>query len=131
MHSAGGADRSRFDDLARNVLVGSRVLDQREDATRHEPGRPYGSPAPGHLRDRHDAATGLDLDPAAVPGRDDLIGADLPTRIYDDLHAITAHALTLPRVAHLLSRAGATHQSNRPARLLPQHCALGKRPRQP
>lgn len=90
----------RFDHVSRDVRIGSRVLHQGEDPARHEAGRANRSAAARNLRHRDKAATGFDLDPAAVPGRDDVVGADLFARINDDLHAVASHMFTLLRARH-------------------------------
>ena len=56
-----------------------------------------GVPPAGHLGDLDDAPPGVDLDPAPVPGRHDLVGADLAAGVDDDLHPVTAHILTVAR----------------------------------
>lgn len=91
----------RFDHVPRDVRIGCRVFHQGEDPAGHETGRANRSAAARHFRHRDKAATGFDLDPAAVPGRDDVIGADLPARINDDLHTVAPHKFTVLRAHHI------------------------------
>ena len=91
----------RFDHVPRDVRIGCRVFHQGEDPAGHETGRANRSAAARHFRHRDKAATGFDLDPAAVPGRDDVIGADLPARINDDLHTVAPHKFTVLRAQHI------------------------------
>lgn len=95
--SSRGADRMRFDHVPRDVRIGCRVFHQGEDPAGHETGCANRSAAARHLRHGDKAAPGLDLDPAAIPGRDDVIGADLPARINDDLHTVAPHMFTVLR----------------------------------
>ena len=98
------ADRMRHDHVPGDVRVGCRVLDQGEDPARHETGRTNGSAAARHLRHRDQATSGFDLDPAAISGCDDVIGADLSARINNDLHSIAPHTPTVPRPDHVTRR---------------------------
>jgi hypothetical protein len=91
----------RFDHVPGDVRSGCRVFHQGEDPARHETGRANRSAAARHLRHRDEAAPGFDLDPAAVPGRDDVVGADLSARINDDLHTVTPHKFTVLRAHHI------------------------------
>ena len=84
-------------DLARDVLVGGGVLDQSQDPVRHEARGPHGRSAARDLGDGDDPASGLDLDPASVAGGDDLVGADLVSRIDHDLNPVTAHTVKVLR----------------------------------
>lgn len=87
----------RLDHVPGDVRIGCRVLYQGEDPARHETGRTNRSAAARYLRDRDQATSGFDLDPAAVSGCDDVIGADLSARINDDLHSIAPHKFTVLR----------------------------------
>jgi hypothetical protein len=87
------AARRDVDAAVRNLL--RRVLDQRDDPTRHEPARPDGRAAAGHLGDLDDAAGGRNLEAAAVLRRRDLERLDALTRIDYDLDSIALHARTI------------------------------------
>src|SRR4051812_32548316 len=72
------------------------MLDEGDQAARHEAARPDLRPATRDLADLDDAAGGRDLDPAAVLRRRDLegLGAARPG-IHHDLHPIATHARTV------------------------------------
>src|ERR1700684_12009 len=68
------------------------MLDQRDDPSRHEPGGPHGSAAPGELADLDEAAPVHHLDPAARPGRSHLVSLGrIAARIDDDLDPVASH----------------------------------------
>ena len=98
------ANRARFDHVPRDVRIGGRVFHQGKNSARHETSRANRDAATGHLRNRDKTAPGLDLDPATIPGRDDVVGADLAARINHDLHSIAPHTFTVRRLDQHLRR---------------------------
>jgi hypothetical protein len=72
------------------------MLDEGDDPVRHEPPGSDGRSAPCDLRDLDDPASGRDLEPAAVAGRDDVerLHAAL-SRVDHDLDPIASHSRTI------------------------------------
>lgn len=77
------------------LLVGCRVLDERDEAARHEAAGTDGNAGPGHLADLDHAAGGHDLDPPARSRRHDVEGLDALPRIDDGLDSIAFHGRTI------------------------------------
>ena len=77
------------------------MLDQGQDAVRHEAGGAHGGTATGHLGDLDDPSTGVDLDSPSGACCHDLVRADLTARIDDDLHPVAAHMFTVASVTGL------------------------------
>ena len=69
-----------------------RVLNDRDDAAGHEPGRSNGLPRPGCLDDLDQPTAGGDLDPPAGLRRLDLESANGPANVDEDLYPVTEHA---------------------------------------
>ena len=87
-----GDDSPPAGDLdARVVAFLCRVLDQRDEATRHEASCPHGRAAARDLGDLDHAAGGRHLDPSAVAGRDDLECLDTLAGVDHGLDTITLH----------------------------------------
>ena len=86
-------------DVVCDLQICRRVLHERQDPARHEARGADRVASTRHLGHRHQGTPGLDLDAAAVPRRDDVVGADLTARVDDDLHAISAHPFTVLRTA--------------------------------
>lgn len=75
------------------------MLDQGEDATRHEPCGAHGVATSGDLGNLNDPTAGRDLDTTPVARRLDHIDSNLAPGVDDDLNPITSHAFTLPSSA--------------------------------
>jgi tetratricopeptide (TPR) repeat protein len=69
-----------------------RMLHERDDALRHEAGRPDGLASPGHLDDLDDAPTRGNLDAPARAGRHDLVCLHAVADVHHDLDAVAPHA---------------------------------------
>ena len=96
----GGRRRRRVwtSTAAVGLLLG-RMLDEGDQPARHEPARPDGRAAAGHLADLDDAAGGRDLEPAAVLRGRDLERLDALARIDHDFDPIASHTRTIPRLS--------------------------------
>src|SRR5918999_5763787 len=75
-------------DLDAAILVGGRVLDERDDAAGHEARGTYRRAAAGHLADLDDAAGSRHLEPPTRPGRRDLERLNALPGIDDGLDTI-------------------------------------------
>ena len=74
------------------------MLDEREDAARHEPRPPHGFARTGHLRNLDNASAGGDLDAPTGTSGDDLVGARAIIDGNDDFDSIALHRRSvLPR----------------------------------
>jgi hypothetical protein len=72
------------------------MLDEGDNAVRHEAARPYRRSAPGHLRDLDDAAGGRDLEPPAVARRNDVERLHAALACVDhDLDPVASHGRTI------------------------------------
>lgn len=78
-------------DLYPSLRVASRVLDEGDEARRHEPPRPDRYTGPGDLADFDHTATGDHLDPPSRSGRHDVEGLDTLTGIDDGFDSIAFH----------------------------------------
>jgi len=68
------------------------MFHERQDPGGHEPCRPDRRPAACHLGYLDDASTMRHLDATSRTCGHDVVRARRPTRVDDDLHAITLHA---------------------------------------
>jgi hypothetical protein len=75
--------------------VASRMLDERDQAGRHEPPSSNRDARPGDLADLDHAPTGDHLDPAPRSGRRDLERLDTLAGVDDSLDAIAFHPRSL------------------------------------
>lgn len=87
----GGKLRRSGGGLSASASLARWMLDERYDATGHEPGRSYGLARAGYLDDFDDAPTGRDFDAATRARSNDLVGARTVVGGDDNLHAIALH----------------------------------------
>ena len=94
----GGKLRRSGGGLSASASLARWMLDERYDATGHEPGRSYGLARAGYLDDFDDAPTGRDFDAATRARSNDLVGARTVVGGDDNLHAIALHVLSVARL---------------------------------
>jgi hypothetical protein len=94
--SAGGAARVWVDDLFCDRAVGRGILDESQNAVRHEPRSADWRASARYFCHLDDASTGVDLHPSAIPCRGNLVRSDIVACVDHDLDPITSHGMTVP-----------------------------------